>query len=148
MKRINNLYRLLSGAKQLKPKVENWSSGLQQGKTIISRHFGNFCMTLLIILISMVSGYVLRVHHEAKIHKSYQSQAEKDIATLEEEFYSASEKPHNFFIFNGMFEVFPLKASKRMFSFRKVEDADSRLILQASLTNHNAKVRITEGSTH
>jgi hypothetical protein len=73
----------------------------------------------------MMLGYVLRVHHEGKIHKIYQSQAEKELATLEEEFQSASKRPHKFFIFNRRFEVYPLRESDRtFFYYREVKEPD------------------------
>jgi hypothetical protein len=88
------------------------------------KRFNKLFITLLIILISVMLGYVLRVHHEGKIRKTYQSQAEKELATLEEEFQSALKKPHKFFIFNRRFEVYPLRESDRTFYYREVKDAD------------------------
>jgi hypothetical protein len=69
-------------------------------------------------------GYVLRVHHEGKIRKTYQSQAEKELATLEEEFHSAIKKHRKFYIFNRRFEVCPLRESDRTFYYRELKDAD------------------------
>jgi hypothetical protein len=88
------------------------------------KRFNKLFIPLLIILISVMLGYVLRVHHEGKIRKTYQSQAEKELATLEEEFQSALKKPHKFFIFNRRFEVYPLRESDRTFYYREVKDAD------------------------
>ena len=84
------------------------------------KHFNKFCTVFLIVLISIILGYTLRMHHESKIKDSYQSQAEKDLAILEEEFYSALKRPRSFLIFNGMFEVYPINKSERTFYFRKV----------------------------
>jgi len=77
---------------------------------------------VLIIIISLTLGYVLRVYHEGKIRKHYQSQAEKEIVTLEEEFHSAWRKPRTFYIFNGRFEVYPLKESGRTFCYKELKD--------------------------
>ncbi|GEM_PF-5487409 len=88
------------------------------------KHVNKFILILLLILISMMLGYVLRVHHEGKIRKTYQSQAEKELATLEEEFQSSLKKPHKFYIFNRRFEVYPLREPDRTFYYREVKDAD------------------------
>jgi len=89
------------------------------------KHLNKFILILLLVLISMMLGYVLRVQHEGKIHKAYQSQAEKELATLEEEFQSAIKKPHKFYIFNRRFEVYPLRESdKTFFYYREIKDAD------------------------
>ena len=84
------------------------------------KHFNKICTVFLIVLVSIILGYALRMHHESKIKESYQSQAEKDLATLEEEFYSALKSPRSFLIFNGMFKVYPISKSERNFYFRKV----------------------------
>ncbi len=125
----------------------NLSSVLQQTKAIISKHIVNIYMTLLIIFISMGFGYVLRVHHEDKIHKSYQSQAEKELFILEEEFQSALEKPRKFLIFNGRFEVYPLKESARSFIYKQVKETNI-YPLAASLIDHDTKVTNTENRTN
>lgn len=91
-------------------------------------------MILLVILISIILGYALRIHHEAKIQKSYQSQAEKELTTLEEEFHSALKKPHKFLIFNGRFEVYPVKESDRTFYYRELKD-DNLVEREARVTN-------------
>ena len=88
------------------------------------KHVKKFFVPVLIIIISLMLGYVLRVYHEGKIRKHYQSQAEKEMATLEEEFLSAWEKPRTFYIFNGRFEVYPLKESERTFYYRQLKDKD------------------------
>lgn len=88
------------------------------------KHLNKFFILLLLVVISIMLGYVLRVHHEGKIRKTYQSQAEKELATLEEEFQSALKKPHKFFIFNRRFEVHPLRESDRVFFYREVKDAN------------------------
>jgi len=75
----------------------------------MNKHFDKLFIIFLIIVIAILFGYALRVYHEAKIQESYQSQAEKDLAILEEEFYNAVERPHTFHIFNGRFEVYPVK---------------------------------------
>ena len=69
-------------------------------------------------------GYVLRMYHEGKIRTHYQSQSEKELFTLEEEFYSAWKKPRTFYIFNGRFEVYPLKEPDRTFCYRTPKDTD------------------------
>jgi hypothetical protein len=71
-----------------------------------------------------LTGYILRVYHEGKIHAHYQSQAEKDLITLEEEFHSALKNPRAFFIFNGRFEVYPLKESRTTFRYRDPKDTN------------------------
>ena len=88
----------------------------------MSKRFNNFFTIFLIILIAIIIGYALRIHHESIIQESYQSQAEKDMATLEEEFYSALESPHTFHIFNRRFEVYPVKGPERRFHYRQVKD--------------------------
>ena len=87
-------------------------------------HVRKFFVPVLIIIFSLMLGYVLRVYHEGKIRKHYQSQAEKELVTLEEEFLSAWKKPRTFYIFNGRFEVYPLKESERTFYYRQLKDAD------------------------
>jgi hypothetical protein len=87
-------------------------------------HVKKVFIPVLIVIISLMLGYVLRVYHEGKIRKHYQSQAEKEMATLEEEFHSAWEKPRTFYIFNGRFEVYPLKESERTFYYRQLKDTD------------------------
>jgi hypothetical protein len=84
-----------------------------------------FLMPLLVILISIMLGYVLRMYHEGKIRRHYQSQAEKELGALEEEFHSAWKKPHVFFIFNGRFEIYPMKEPERTFSYRELWDGNS-----------------------
>ena len=88
-------------------------------------HLKKFFVPALIVIISLMLGYVLRVYHEGKIRAHYQSQAEKEMITLEEEFYSAWKKPRTFFIFNGRFEVYPLKEPERTFSYREARDDSS-----------------------
>jgi hypothetical protein len=85
-------------------------------------HVKKVFIPVLIIIFSLMLGYVLRVYHEGKIRKHYQSQAEKEMATLEEEFLSAWEKPRTFYIFNGRFEVYPSKESERTFYYRQLKD--------------------------
>jgi hypothetical protein len=87
------------------------------------KYFNKICNIVLIVLISITLGYALRMHHEGKIKESYQSQAEKDLATLEEEFYSSLKKPRSFLIFNGMFKVYPVRESLRTFYYRKAKDS-------------------------
>jgi hypothetical protein len=87
-------------------------------------HARKFFVPVLIIIFSLLLGYVLRVYHEGKIRNHYQSQAEKELVTLEEEFLSAWEKPRTFYIFNGRFEVYPLKESERTFYYRQLKDTD------------------------
>jgi hypothetical protein len=87
-------------------------------------HVKKIFVPVSIIIISLMLGYGLRVYHEGKIRKHYQSQAEKEMATLEEEFLSAWEKPRKFYIFNGRFEVYPLKESERTFYYRQLKDTD------------------------
>jgi len=85
----------------------------------MDKYFNNFFIILVVIIISILFGYVFRMYHEANIQKSYQFQAEMDLATLEEEFYSALENPHSFYIFNGRFEVYPIKYSGKRFHYRQ-----------------------------
>ncbi len=89
---------------------------------MMDEHFYKLFKILLIILFSVMLGYVLRIHHETKITESYQSQAEQDLATLEEEFHAALEKPLNFLIFNGKFEVYPARESDERFHYNKPKD--------------------------
>jgi flagellar basal body-associated protein FliL len=88
----------------------------------MNRHFDRLFILLVVFLVAILLGYALRMYHEAKNTESYQSQAEKDLAALEEEFYSASENPHTFYIFNGQYKVYPVKDSKRRFHYRQFED--------------------------
>ena len=88
------------------------------------KHVKRFLVPFLVILISIMLGYVLRIYHEGKIRKHYQSQAEKELSTLEEEFHSAWKKPRSFYIFNGRFEVYPLKESDKTFYYRELKGAD------------------------
>lgn len=89
------------------------------------KHLNKICNVVIIVVVSIILGYALRIHHEGKIKDSYRSQAEKDLSTLEEEFYSALKKPRSFLIFNGMFEVYPMSKSERTFCFRKARDSRS-----------------------
>jgi len=88
----------------------------------MNKHFDKLFTILVIILIAILFGYALRIYHEDKIQESFQSQAEQDLATLEEEFYSALVNPHSFHIFNGRFEVYPVKDSVRRFHYRRIKD--------------------------
>lgn len=108
------------------------------------KHFNKICTVFLIVLFSIILGYALRMHHESKIKESYQSQAEKDLATLEEEFYSALKSPRSFFIFNGMFKVYPISKSERIFYFRKVKDSktDNLQVTKNMEDNENEQVGI------
>lgn len=108
------------------------------------KHFNKICTFVLIVLISIVLGYALRMHHEGKIKESYQSQAEKDLATLEEEFYSALKRPRSFFIFNGMFEVYPISKSERTFYYRRARDfrPDNLQVTKNMKDNENNQVGI------
>jgi hypothetical protein len=88
------------------------------------KYVKKFLVPVLIIIISLMMGYVLRVYHEGKIRTHYQSQAERELSTLEEEFHSAWNKPRKFYIFNGRFEVYPLKESERTFYYKEVKETD------------------------
>jgi hypothetical protein len=90
----------------------------------VLKHVKKFLLPFLVILISIMLGYVLRMYHVGTIRTHYQSQAEKEMVTLEEEFYSAWKKPRTFYIFNGRFEVYPLKESDRTFYYKEVKDTD------------------------
>lgn len=81
-------------------------------------------LLVTVFMSALILGYALGMHHEAKIQEGYQSQAEEDLVALEEEFYSASERPRTFHIFNGQFEIYPVKESKNRFHYRKVKDAN------------------------
>ncbi len=98
--------------------------------------FKKICTIFFIVLISIILGYLLRMHHEGKIREVNQSQAEKDLATLEEEFYSAMKNPRPFFIFNGMFKVYPLKKSNRLFYYKKAKDSSTDNIQVTKNTNN------------
>src|SRR4030042_3923575 len=87
-------------------------------------HVKKVVVPVLIIIFSLMLGYVLRVYHEGKIRKHYQSQAEKELVTLEEEFLSAWEKPRKFYIFNGRLDVYPLKESERTFYYTQLKNTD------------------------
>jgi hypothetical protein len=99
------------------------ASNLQYKYTFMRKYFSKITTVFLIVFISVILGYALRMHHEVKIQEIYQSQAEKDLATLEKEFYFALERPHKFLIFNGMFEVYPVRESERTFYYRKAKDS-------------------------
>jgi len=88
------------------------------------KHVNKFFVPILIMVISLMLGYVLRMYHEGKIRKHYQSQAEKELGTLEEEFHSSWKKPRTFYIFNGRFEVYPLKESDKTFCYKELRGAD------------------------
>ncbi len=88
----------------------------------MNRHFDRLFIILVVILVAILIGYALRMYHEDKITVSYQSQAENDLTALEEEFYSALENPHTFYIFNGKYKVYPVKNSERRFHYRRLED--------------------------
>jgi len=88
------------------------------------KHVKKFLVPVLIMIISLMLGYALRMYHEGKIRTHYQSQAEKEMVALEEEFHSAWKKPRKFYIFNGRFEVYPLKESDRTFYYREIKEAD------------------------
>jgi hypothetical protein len=88
------------------------------------KHIKKFLMPFLIVIISLMLGYVLRLYHEGKIRAHYQSQAEKEMVALEEEFHSAWRNPRTFYIFNGRFEVYPLRESDRTFFYRELKDID------------------------
>lgn len=108
--------------------------------------FRKICAIILIMLISVILGYVLRMHHEEKIREINQSQAEKDLATLEEEFHSAMKTPRSFFIFNGMFEVYPAKKSKRLFYYRRAKVSSIDNIQVTKNTNNTFKYNDDEQS--
>ncbi|NWF52723.1 MAG: hypothetical protein HXY47_06530 [Nitrospirae bacterium] len=92
---------------------------------LITKHVRKIFTIIFVIFISILLGYTLRMHHEESIRSINQSQAEKDLATLEEEFYSAMKKPRSFFIFNGMFEVYPAKKNDRVFFYRKADNSST-----------------------
>jgi len=114
------------------------------------KHFNKFLVILLLVLISVMIGYVLRVHHEGKIRKTYQSQAEKELATLEEEFHSAIKKHRKFYIFNRRFEVCPLRESDRTFYYRELKDADRNeqdVKISKSMENNSKKQTTSTSDT-
>jgi hypothetical protein len=86
------------------------------------KHLNKIFNIVLIVVVSIILGYSLRIYQEGKIKEGYKSQAEKDLSTLEEEFYSALKKPRSFLIFNGMFKVYPMSKSERIFSYRKANN--------------------------
>jgi hypothetical protein len=60
--------------------------------------------------------------HERQIEQYYESQAEQDLSTLEQEFHSALEHPSTFKIFQGQFEVYPVKpVDKKRFHYKKIQ---------------------------
>lgn len=75
-----------------------------------------YYLAIGIFLISF--GYSLRMSHEYKNMKFYQSQAEKNIWTLEREFEESWEKPRKFLIFNRRFEVYPIKAKRPTYCYQ------------------------------
>jgi len=89
----------------------------------MGKHINKIFNIVLIVIVSLVLGYALRMHHESKIKDNYKSQAESDLSTLEEEFYSALKKPRSFLIFNGMFRVYPMSKTERIFSYRKANNS-------------------------
>ena len=91
------------------------------------KHFKKIFITFLVILVSILLGYVLRLYHEGRIRAHYQSQAEKEMVTLEEEFHSAWKKPHKFYIFNGSFEVYPLKESEKTFCYKETKEGNLKV---------------------
>ena len=74
-----------------------------------------FCKWFIVILISVAAGYFWAY----KVYSSYESQAEKDLIILEEQFHKSLEKPHSFHIFNSQFEVYPVNLHKKRFVYKK-----------------------------
>lgn len=81
--------------------------------------FDRFISYFLAALLFTGLGYCWRMVHERKIEQFYESQAEQDLSTLEQEFHSALEHPKTFKIFQGQFEVYPVKPiSKKQFYYQ------------------------------
>lgn len=92
---------------------------------ILSMKFKTLLWSLTIGLFLISFGYSLRMSHEYKNMKFYQSQAEKDIWTLEQEFDSAWEMPRKFLIFNRRFEIYPIKADRPTFYYQLAGAGDN-----------------------
>jgi hypothetical protein len=101
----------------------NMALNLLNKSMFMRKHINKIFNIVLIVVVSIILGYALRMYHEGKIKEGYKSQAEKDLSTLEEEFYSALKKPRSFLIFNGMFKVYPMSNSERIFYYRKANDS-------------------------
>ena len=74
-----------------------------------------FCKWFIVILLSVAAGYFWAY----KVYSSYESQAEKDLNALEEQFHKSLEKPHSFHIFNSQFEVYPINVKHKKFHYRR-----------------------------
>lgn len=81
--------------------------------------FEKYFYLIVLFLFSFSFGYGLRMHHESQIIQSQISQAEKEIEELENEFHEAWEEPREFKIFNSQFIVYPIKAVKKTFCYKK-----------------------------
>jgi len=80
-----------------------------------------YVSTLILSVVMIGVGYGWRIHHERLIQKTNQSQAEKDLRELEQEFIKASDNPKTFHIFNHRFEVYPIKGYKNRFHYRRIK---------------------------
>jgi hypothetical protein len=83
-------------------------------------NFDRFITYFLVALLFTACGYYWRMVHERQIEQYYESEAEHNLSTLEEQFNSALEHPKTFKIFQGQFEVYPVKPiSKKQFYYRR-----------------------------
>jgi len=71
---------------------------------------------LCIIMVALGYWWAYSIFHD------YQSQAERDNISLEQEFHQAWNKPHSFQIFQSQFTVYPIKSddNKKRFHYKKV----------------------------
>ena len=76
-------------------------------------------MIVIKVFIILIVGVALGYAWCYQVFSVYESQAETDLITLEEKFHSALERPHTFHIFNGQFEVYPLKGMDNRFNYKQ-----------------------------
>jgi len=76
-------------------------------------------MIVIKVFIILIVGIALGYAWCYQVFSAYKSQAETDLITLEEKFHSALERPHTFHIFNGQFEVYPLKGMDNRFNYKE-----------------------------
>lgn len=87
-----------------------------------------FCF--MMIFIGCGLGYCLRIQHEKYNNNYYKSQAEKNMDNLEKEFHDALKKPHEFYIFNHKYKIYPLKAKEPTFSYAGAGDSGKRKVYE------------------
>lgn len=74
---------------------------------------------LVTIIISLLIGFVLGYWLCWSQWQDHKFRAEKDLYELEMKFHTALANPHTFHIFNGQFEVYPVKGIDRRFNYKK-----------------------------